>query len=637
MQIFDTSGPRQTVRAALLILFMLFAAAQVGAGQPAARADAAIECEDAPAPLLRQPPVDPATWGRIMAQVRKERSLVPAPHTVAPSIARGTSKLTASDGASGDSFGASVAMDGDTIVVGAPLGDVGDNLDQGSAHVFERNHGGPDAWGQVQKLIAGDGGPNDQFGFSVAIHGDTIVVGASENTVGDATAQGSAYVFERDQGGANAWGQTAQLIAADGAACDRFGVSAAVHGDTIAVGAYFDGVNDNPFQGSAYLFERNRGGVDHWGQLKRLAAPDGQPDDAFGVSLALDGDTLVVGAALDDVGLLDEGSAYIFERNRDGENAWGQVARLVAGDGAANDNFGLAVDISGDKIVVGAPYDDSAEKSDQGSAYLFERNRGGPDAWGQVRQLMAADGASDDSFGVSVAVDGDAIVVGAYLDNVDASADQGAVYAFGRDQGGANAWGLLSKYTADEASAGDHLGVAVAVNDETIVAGADAAEIGDATKQGAAFVFTVQVGRADLALDKNVVPQFGVAGSVITYTLSFTNVGAGYAAGVTLGDHLPPGMVVDNVTSVVVGSGVVITPGVSAPALEWAVSDLAPGAGGVISIRARTDPELAVSSALTNRGMITATNDTLPANNASNATFTVVAPVYPVYLPVVVR
>jgi uncharacterized repeat protein (TIGR01451 family) len=128
-----------------------------------------------------------------------------------------------------------------------------------------------------------------------------------------------------------------------------------------------------------------------------------------------------------------------------------------------------------------------------------------------------------------------------------------------------------------------------------------------------------------------------VAGSVITYTLSFTNVGAGYAAGVTLGDHLPPGMVVDNVTSVVVGSGVVITPGVSAPALEWAVSDLAPGAGGVISIRARTDPELAVSSALTNRGMITATNDTLPANNASNATFTVVAPVYPVYLPVVVR
>ncbi len=546
-------------------------------------------------------------------------------------------RLTANDGAAGDTFGASVAMDGDTIVVGAPFGDVGENIDQGSAHVFERNAGGPNAWGQVQKLIAGDGAAGDRFGFSVAIHNDTIVIGAIENTVNGATAQGSAYVFERNQGGPNAWGQVAQLFADDGAAGDRFGVSTAVHGDVIAIGAYFDGVNGNPFQGSAYLFERNRGGTDHWGQLKRLNANESQADDAFGVSLALDGDTLVVGAALDDTKTLDEGSAYVFERNQGGVNAWGQVARLTASDGAVNDNFGLAVDLSGDLIVIGAPYDDAGQNSNQGSAYLFERNRGGANAWGQARQFVAADGANGDSFGVSVGVYSDAVVVGAYLDNVGTNIGQGAVYAFGRDQAGAGAWGLLSKYTADAAGPGDHLGVSVGIADEMFVAGADAAEIGDATKQGAAYVFAVRVGRPDLALDKRVTPQRAVAGSVITYTLSFTNVGEGYAAGAALTDELPTGLTVASVSAIAVGSGVVITQSAGAPDLAWDVSDLAPGAGGVISIRAATDPDLAIGSTLTNSGQITATNDTLPGNNASSATFTVIPPVYPVYLPVVVR
>lgn len=548
----------------------------------------------------------------------------------------GTIRLTASDGAAGDTFGAAVAIDGDTIVVGAPFGDVGDNINQGSVHVFQRNHGGLNAWGQVQKLIAGDGQADDRFGFSVAIHGDTIVVGANEDDVNGANAQGSAYVFERDQGGANAWGQVAQLIADDGAVGDRFGVSVAVHDDTIAVGAYFDRVGDNPFQGSVYLFQRNRGGANHWGQVKRLNAQDGQADDAFGVSLALEGDTLVVGAALDDVTAVDQGSAYVFERNQDGANVWGQIRQLTASDGAIEDNFGLSTAISGDAIIVGAPYDDGAGNGNQGSAYLFVRNSGGAGVWGQAKQLTAADGAGNDSFGVSVAVDDDAIVVGAYLDDVG-GADQGAVYTFGRDHGGVDAWGLLSKYTADGAEPGAHLGVSVGVSDDTTVAGADAASISDASKQGAAYVFPVQVGRADLALAKTVSRQSGVAGSVITYTLSFTNVGAGYAADVALSDSLPAGLMVANVTSAPVGSGVVITLSAGAPNLAWAVSDLAPGAGGVVAIRAATDPALPIGSVLRNSGQITATNDTLPGNNASSATFTVVAPVYPVFLPVVVK
>jgi hypothetical protein len=233
------------------------------------------------------------------------------------------SKLTAGDGAAYDAFGGSVAINGDTAIVGACYDDVGANSDQGSAYVFVRSG---TAWTQQAQLTAGDGAAGDHFGKSVAISGDTAIVGADDADVGANIDQGSAYVFVRS---GTAWTQQAQLTAGDGAAGDLFGASVAISGDTAIVGAYDDDVGANSDQGSAYVFVRSG---TTWTQQAQLTAGDGAAGDAFGKSVAISGDTAIVGAGYDDVGAnSDQGSAYVFVRSG---TAWSQQAKLTAGDGA---------------------------------------------------------------------------------------------------------------------------------------------------------------------------------------------------------------------------------------------------------------------------------------------------------------
>ena len=308
-------------------------------------------------------------------------------------------KLTAADAAAADEFGFSVSISGDTAVIGARLDDdVGDGC--GSAYAF-REVGG--VWQQAAKLIAGDGAVGDQFGFSVSVSGDTAVVGARSHG-----ARGSAYVY-REVGGV--WTQIAQLNAADGAYGDNFGFSVSLSGDTIVVGAYYAGSGNGSAyvfrevggvwqqtakliasdtapgdnfgysvsisgnaavigapldddagdgSGSAYAF-REIGGV--WQQIAKLIASDGAAGDSFGNSVSISGDTAVIGAKLDD----GSGSAYAF---RDVGGVWQQTAKLIASDAAPADAFGISVSISSGTAVVGAFQDDDAG-SFSGSAYVF--------------------------------------------------------------------------------------------------------------------------------------------------------------------------------------------------------------------------------------------------------------------------
>jgi hypothetical protein len=276
----------------------------------------------------------------------------------------------------------------------------------------------------VAKLTASDGAAYDDFGYSVAISGDTVVVGTHYDD-DNGFESGSAYVFERNQTGADNWGQVAKLTASDAAADDRFGVSVAISGDTVVVGAWGDADNGTQ-SGSAYVFERNQTGADNWGQVAKLTASDAAAGDWFGYSVAISGDTVVVGAPGDDDNGSQSGSAYVFGRNQTGADNWGQVAKLTASDGAAGDWFGYSVAISGDTVVVGAPYDDD-NGAYSGSAYVFERNQTGADNWGQVAKLTASDAAAVDCFGISVAISGDAgaIVVGADWDD-DNGTDSGS-------------------------------------------------------------------------------------------------------------------------------------------------------------------------------------------------------------------
>ncbi|MBN1341641.1 MAG: FG-GAP repeat protein, partial [Phycisphaerae bacterium] len=296
----------------------------------------------------------------------------------------------------------------------------------GSAYVFQRDQGGADNWGQVAKLTAEDAAAGDQFGYSVSMSGDTVVIGAYKDD--DAgTESGSAYVFQRDQGGADNWGQVAKLTAADAAALDWFGQSVSISVDTVVIGAQFDD-DAGSYSGSAYVFQRDQGGTNNWGQVAKLTASDAAAGDQFGYSVSMSGDTVVIGAGADDHAGSWSGSAYVFQRDLGGTDNWGQVAKLTAADAAAGDYFGYfgAVSISGDTVVIGAFGDDDAG-SWSGSAYIFQRDQGGTDNWGQVAKLTAADAAAEDRFGRSVSISGDTVVIGASGDD-DAGTDAGSTY-----------------------------------------------------------------------------------------------------------------------------------------------------------------------------------------------------------------
>ena len=325
-------------------------------------------------------------------------------------------KLTASDGATDDFF-ANAAVHGNTIVVTASMDDVGSNVDQGSAYVFVREGG---SWTEQQKLTASDGAAGDLFGRGVDIHGNTIVVSSSFDDVGSNVDQGSAHVFVRE---GKSWVEQQKLTASDGAGGDFFSDSVAIHGETIVVGAPADDIGSNFNQGSAYVFVRED---QSWVEQQKLTASDGAFFDVFGTSVAIHGETIIVGAFFDDSPNFDQGSAYVFAR--EGES-WTEQQKLTASDGAFNDRFGTSVAIHGETIVVGALEDDVGGNFNQGSAYVFQRQGS---SWSEQQKLTASDGAAADFFGHPVAIHGNTIVVAASQDDIGSNVNQGSVYVFGR-------------------------------------------------------------------------------------------------------------------------------------------------------------------------------------------------------------
>jgi hypothetical protein len=392
-------------------------------------------------------------------------------------------KITSSDLEADDWFGYSVAISGDYAIVGA-RGDDDAGDSSGSAYIFYKDQGGAGNWGQVTKLTASDAAAGDDFGGAVAISGDYAIVGAYYDD-DDGNDSGSAYIFYKNQGGTDNWGQLKKLKPSDGATDKIFGWSVAISGDYAVVGAKYDS-DGGSAAGAAYIFYKDQDGADNWGQLKKLTASDAAASDLFGWSVAISGDYVVVGAFYDDDAGANSGSAYIFYKNKDGANNWGQLKKLTASDAAAGDNFGCSAAISGDYAVVGAKNDDD-DGSESGSAYIFYKDQGGADNWGQLKKLTASDAAASDYFGRSVSISGDYAVVGAYNDD-DAGSDSGSAYIFDKDQGGANNWGQVTKLTADDAATEDYFGGSVSISGDYAVVGAyDDDDAGE--RSGSAYIY----------------------------------------------------------------------------------------------------------------------------------------------------
>ncbi len=394
-----------------------------------------------------------------------------------------TKKLLASDGEAGDAFGVDVSISGDTVIVGAP----GDYYYTGAAYIFYRNQGGADNWGEVKKLIPSDGYVQDFFGNSVSISGDTVSVGSYMDDDKGAFS-GSAYIFSRNQGGTDNWGEVKKLLASDGTADDYFGYSVSIYGDTAIIGAYRDG----NYTGSTYIFSRNQGGIDNWGEVKKLLASDYTVGDRYGYSVSISGDTAIVGAFLNDADVPEYqlGAAYIYSRDQGGTGNWGEVKKLTHSDQAIGDFFGESVSISGNTAIIGVKNDD-VNGTSSGSAYIFYRDQGGANNWGEVKAIIASDGAASDFFGEYVSINGDIAIVAAPNDDDD-GADSGSAYIFSRNQGGADNWGEVEKIIASDGVAGDRFGWSVSSSGETAIIGTYPPN----TQTGSAYIFTNAIPKA---------------------------------------------------------------------------------------------------------------------------------------------
>ena len=396
-------------------------------------------------------------------------------------------KLTASDPHDNDRFGQRVAISGSLVIVGAPWADGPVGANQGLAYLFDVSN--PATPVRLATLTASDAEGDDAFGNSVAISGALAVVGAtSDDTLGWQSNTGSAYVFDVSNP-ANPV-EVAHLTASDAAVGDEFGI-VAVSGDTLIVGAREDDNAGGMDAGSAYIFVRSG---TTWTQQAKLTASDAAPEDGLGWAVSISGDTVVIGARPDVLSPPNVGKAYVFVKPIGG---WSSVsspitetAKLTASDAAPGDEFGVSVAVSGDLVVVGAAtYGGFA--CCQGSVYVFRKPVGGwssvPSPITETAKLTASDAAYGDSFGYSVTISDSLVVVGAIYDDGVAGSGQGSAYVF--DLCDPDNPVELAKLTASDAAANDDFGGSVAVNGALAVVGAHYDEVPGGVDQGSAYVF----------------------------------------------------------------------------------------------------------------------------------------------------
>lgn len=428
-------------------------------------------------------------------------------------------KLTTSDATPGSRSGWSVAVDGNTAVVGTPFDDVGAS-DTGSAYVFVRAAG---TWSLQAKLTASDAQAGDRFGWAVTVSGDSAVIGApfEDESISNQDT-GSAYVFVRSD---NNWVQQQKLRASDvGGATrfDLFGASVASDNDTTIIGAWkhvaqtVSGTLDAA--GAAYVFMRTQGS---WSEQQKLMASDAAEFDIFGRSVAVSGDTAIVGAPFlgSDMGNRDAGAAYVFMRN---VATWSETQKLMASDAAAQVHLGGSVAVSGDTAVIGAYGDNNRT----GAAYVFVHSAG---SWSEQQKLTASDAMANGLFGGSVALDGDTALIGTYGDTTRA----GAAYLFGRSAG---SWSEQQELTASDAVANGLFGGSVALDGAVAAIGA----IGHENNKGAVYIIDSPV---DLSLVKQDSPDPVLRDDNLTYSLLVTNNDAEVdATRVTVTDALPAGV-----------------------------------------------------------------------------------------------
>jgi len=398
--------------------------------------------------LYRMPSVESDSWQSIDYESRNPASFSA---TFSPQ-----QELLAGDAGEDDLFGLSVALSGDTAVIGAQYHTGQSGVRQGAAYVFVRSG---TTWTLQQELRTSDGAAEDHAGGAVAIDGDTVVIGAT----GHDGRKGAAYVFVRS---GTVWTEQQELTASDGATGDEFASAVGISGETAVLGSFRHATG----QGAVYVFVR---GGNLWTQQQELTANDGVAGDRFGLSVKISGDTVAAGAP-DHAGI--QGSAYVFARNG---TVWTQQQEITGSDSKTDDDFGAAVAINGETAVIGAP-GHSGPGGVAGAAYVFVRSGA---VWTQQQELEPSDGGFPDEFGGALSISGDTVLVSGPFHG------GGRAYLFARS---GTTWTQQQELTASDEGSADQFGESVAISGETALVGASGHDGGAGPFQGAAYVFAPQ-------------------------------------------------------------------------------------------------------------------------------------------------
>jgi len=371
----------------------------------------------------------------------------------------------------GDYFGWTVVLTGEEALVGAiEVANTSGNRN-GSVHVFTRSGA---TWFSEGRLLATDGGPEDAFGMSIAKSGATVIIGAPQHDTSGVSDSGAAYVFSRGTGG---YAFDTKLTAQDlGAPVlgiqDQFGISVAVHDTDILVGAFADDTLIGTDTGAVHAFARN-GGL--WSHTQKLIHGDAEAHDFFGQSVALGPALAVVGAFSDSTPAgTDSGTARVFVKIG---NQWQPLVVLQSGNVSSGDNWGWGIALSGHDLLISAPVDDTDAGTDAGSATVLSNVSG---TWVHDADLNAGAGASGSGFGEDIAISGNTALVSAFRDGY------GEVFVFQRCS---CAWLLEARLRASDAVPYDSFGASVALDGDTALIGAPMANLGTTISAGAAYVF----------------------------------------------------------------------------------------------------------------------------------------------------
>ncbi len=475
----------------------------------------------------------------------------------------------------GDTFGYAVAVAGTWMAVGAPFAG---SANAGTVYVYDLGSATP----TVPALTVNNPSPvaSDAFGISVAISGTQMVVGAYQDDTGAANA-GSAYVY--DLGSATPAVPVTTLTNPNPAANERFGNAVAISGTRVVVGAYRDGTGATD-SGSVYVYDLS-GGTSAL-PVATLNNPSPAINDRFGVSVAIAGTRIVVGANGDDTGATDSGSAYVYDLSSGTPTT--PVSTLNNPDPAMSDQFGLAVAIFGTRVVVGALQDDTGA-TDAGSAYVYDLSGGTPTV--PVAVLRNPDPANADYFGISVAISGTQVIVGVYGDDTGA-ANAGSAYLY--DLSSATPMVPVATLHNPEPTDTDIFGSSVAIDGSTVAIGSP---FDDSTflDKGAAYVFGPLMGQVVLGTDTDAT---GAGLPTGTKVVSFTAPDVGVVGGKVL---TPDGKKLD---AVFTEAGTVLLRGEQMMAVD-------PAGGAEMGMITKLAPPTgdAVLATLDRRGGVTAEND----------------------------